>query len=30
MVAGSLVIVVLALILDGIFAFTQRALSLQR
>jgi len=30
MVAGSLVIVALALILDGLFAVTQRALSLQR
>ena len=30
MLAGSLVIVVLALILDGLFAVTQRALSLQR
>ena len=30
MVAGSLVIVVLALVLDGLFAVAQRALSLQR
>lgn len=30
MVAGSIVIVVLALVLDGIFAVIQRALSLQR